>query len=322
MRNLINPIIQNSEFFLFGKNKIVFFLKEIFFLLSGAIKNKDIEYIHKLRVTSRRLRETIKIFQNCFDKSQIKNIRKSVKRLAKTAGFARDLDVQILFLNDFIKNLDKQSEYLKGVKRILFRIEQHRKEAQKEIINEIRDFKNNKFIKNFLKTNESSDYIISDNFLENYSNDIFDVIEDEIKEVLKYEKYVNKEEKINEHHNMRIAIKHLRYSLEIFNEVYNNKLNIYIKKLKNMQDILGGMHDCDVWQDFIYNFLKNEKKLIKEYFGNLNNFYKIQKGAEFLFNNRVNKRKELYNEFKKEWQKLKKENFFENIKNTIISKDT
>ncbi|HSV42092.1 MAG TPA: YfcE family phosphodiesterase, partial [Methanomassiliicoccales archaeon] len=48
-------------------------------------------------------------------------------------------------------------------------------------------------------------------------------------------------------HELRIAIKRLRYTLEIFSPAFGDELRPYIKQLKQAQDLLGDMHDCDVW---------------------------------------------------------------------------
>ncbi len=50
---------------------------------------------------------------------------------------------------------------------------------------------------------------------------------------------------------MRIGAKHLRYTLEIFEELYGSRIKPYIEEMKNIQDQLGNIHDLDVWIEMI-----------------------------------------------------------------------
>ena len=47
-------------------------------------------------------------------------------------------------------------------------------------------------------------------------------------------------------HNMRIAAKRLRYTLEIFEDVLPYTCQIIANELAQMQDELGALHDSDV----------------------------------------------------------------------------
>jgi CHAD domain-containing protein len=50
----------------------------------------------------------------------------------------------------------------------------------------------------------------------------------------------------HEHHQMRIAIKQLRYSLDAFEQVLPEDALACVKDLKAIQDALGVLHDSDV----------------------------------------------------------------------------
>ncbi|MBN1110173.1 MAG: metallophosphoesterase family protein, partial [Methanomassiliicoccales archaeon] len=49
------------------------------------------------------------------------------------------------------------------------------------------------------------------------------------------------------HHALRIAGKRLRYNLEAFREAYDDGLREELKAMKGLQDVVGELHDCDVW---------------------------------------------------------------------------
>jgi hypothetical protein len=47
-------------------------------------------------------------------------------------------------------------------------------------------------------------------------------------------------------HNMRIATKRLRYSLELFRAVFGETGEAQIERVKSLQEILGQLHDLDI----------------------------------------------------------------------------
>lgn len=58
--------------------------------------------------------------------------------------------------------------------------------------------------------------------------------------------YMRDERRAGEQHQMRIAAKRLRYTLELFREFLPEQASDTIKELKGLQDALGVLHDCDV----------------------------------------------------------------------------
>jgi CHAD domain-containing protein len=63
----------------------------------------DIELLHDLRVASRRLRAVLEVFGPAFPKKRHGRVLKEVKDAADALGAARDLDVQIAFLETFLE---------------------------------------------------------------------------------------------------------------------------------------------------------------------------------------------------------------------------
>lgn len=71
-------------------------------------------------------------------------------------------------------------------------------------------------------------------------------------EMLAYEPYLHNPDKVYQLHQMRIAAKRLRYTLEIFLDCMRDQtphgplMDRVIDAVKNLQEILGEIHDCDV----------------------------------------------------------------------------
>ncbi len=67
----------------------------------GVLDTGDIERVHDMRVTTRRLRAALEIFEPCFPAGQYDQALREVKRLADALGERRDRDVAIAVLHNF-----------------------------------------------------------------------------------------------------------------------------------------------------------------------------------------------------------------------------
>ena len=63
--------------------------------IEGVLEAKDIEYIHRMRVASRRLRSALAIFKGCLSSKDFKNFARDIRDVTRSLGAARDLDVQL-----------------------------------------------------------------------------------------------------------------------------------------------------------------------------------------------------------------------------------
>ena len=78
--------------------------------IEGVIKSDDIEYVHKMRVTSRRLRAALPLFRFCFPGKEFKKWASQLKKVTRLLADARDLDVQIAFIEQYMKKLNSTTE--------------------------------------------------------------------------------------------------------------------------------------------------------------------------------------------------------------------
>jgi hypothetical protein len=78
------------------------------------------------------------------------------------------------------------------------------------------------------------------------------MIETRLAEMLAYERYVADQDAITELHQMRIAAKRLRYTLEIFQDAYDAysrfgpQIRAATAEIEQIQENLGALHDADV----------------------------------------------------------------------------
>jgi len=67
-----------------------------------------------------------------------------------------------------------------------------------------------------------------------------------LEEMYNWARYVDNPYNIRELHDLRIATKRLRYTLEIFEEVLPEASKSIVRELAQIQDELGAFHDSDV----------------------------------------------------------------------------
>lgn len=67
-----------------------------------------------------------------------------------------------------------------------------------------------------------------------------------LEEMYQWDRYVDDPSHARELHNLRIAAKRLRYTLEVFEDVLPEACKPVIKEVEHIQEELGALHDSDV----------------------------------------------------------------------------
>ncbi len=115
---------------------------------------------------------------------------------------------------------------------------------------------------------------------------------------------LTREQAIAEHHQMRIAAKRLRYSLEVFAPIYPGA-GKFIQAARTLQTALGDLHDCDAWISLLQDFLARERMRIIEKAKKPQSVDKLLPGIEALMADRRRSRRAFYKQARQFWQKSK-----------------
>jgi len=286
--------------------------------IDGVIKNEDIEYVHKTRVTSRRLRATMSIFRECFPRKESKEWYCEVKKVTRLLGDARDLDVQIVFVEQYMDKLSSATEKI-GVGLLLKAHRDRRKSIQPTVISGLEELEANDVLGELGRFCEQA--------VTKQSNNVFDpqkVLEKarwhmsfRLDDFLAMENWVHMEDEVLKHHGMRICAKKLRYTMESFAALYENKLSEEIETVKAFQDVLGEMHDCDVWTQYIPKFIQETNAKTKPKRKKKTIISKTEETLVNFLNYVKQKRKEHYIEFVSLWDENKKTGFFVQLRKTV-----
>ena len=93
--------------------------------IDGVHLNQDPEYVHRMRVASRRLRNALGIFSFCIPEKDLHRWLKSFKKITCSLGKARDKDVQIIFVQSLLGKIE-DPKLASGLKRVILRLKQKR----------------------------------------------------------------------------------------------------------------------------------------------------------------------------------------------------
>jgi CHAD domain-containing protein len=311
---------KNKVIELFGVEYLLNQVKIIENEIQGTLTGDDIEHVHKMRVASRRLRNGLILFEDSLPAKKVPKWQDEIRKITRSLGSGRDLDIQIERINHILhKSLDQS--FRPGIDRLLIRLTQKRTKAQTKIektLNElIADGSLEKMARRLEKSIEDSGQSPRPTHL------LFQIasrsIHKQLEDFLTHEPFIWDETNIKELHAMRISGKHLRYSLETFAPIYNKALLSHFLIMKEVQDLLGEIHDLDVWANWLPLFIEQEKNRIDEFYGNTNALEPLLPGLQYLLESFKILRFEKYQTFIMTWKSLVYEKAWENLEEIIDS---
>ena len=115
-----------------ARQVIVSYFREMMSYKEGAKDGTDIEFVHDMRVTSRRLRAAMDNFADCFRKKPFKKYYKKIKAITRTMGAVRDLDVLIVrFQRELVTLTEAEQADIRG---LIEHLQQERENARKPML--------------------------------------------------------------------------------------------------------------------------------------------------------------------------------------------
>ena len=111
---------------------IVNYFHQMMSYKEGAKEGIDIEFVHEMRVTSRRLRAAMDNFADCFPEKSFKKHYKKIKLITQTMGAVRDLDVLIARFEKELGTLPEVEQA--DIRRLVEHLQQEREDARKPML--------------------------------------------------------------------------------------------------------------------------------------------------------------------------------------------
>jgi CHAD domain-containing protein len=206
--------------------------------LPGAQKG-DVQAVHQARVATRRIREALPLVTRG---RSGKSLKKSVRKLTRALGPVRELDVALMNL-DQLRTSGDVSEA--AVARLRQLITEERQRLGAEMVRLISHFNQAKFQKKAIdaaaRGPESSGTRDPRRIAAALSRAARRA--EGLRAAMDNAAGIYLPDRL---HRVRIAVKKLRYGLEIAQDLSGSRAIARIRTLKRVQDLLGRMHDLEM----------------------------------------------------------------------------
>jgi len=324
---------QDAGYILFATESLLKRLQALTQEMEGVRQAQDIEYIHRMRVASRRLRSAITLFEECLPRKKLPDWQKQVRRITRALGSARDTDVQIDLLDQVLRHLKEPSaddvdedvrRYQPGIERLRLRLRQRREKLQADVSGALDEWEASHVTEEMGQTLRQQLVQARLSQVEAASPRVYQqaylITSLRLEEMLAYDACVYHPEQVEELHAMRIAAKRLRYTMEVFAPLYESGLKQPLQAAREAQDVLGDIHDGDVWVQVLPQFIEEERARTLEYFGHARSFGRLEAGLVYLQQERQRYRAERYQEFVEFWQQTQGKDVWGDLRQTLRSR--
>lgn len=248
------PMVMHSPLTEAGRSYLRHQMEKLTKSKKAVLENYDPDGIHDMRVATRRMRDALKILESTvYDPAKTEHFRKQLRKLTSKLGEARDTDVFLENLRSYKASLAE--DQTSGLEYLEQSLENKRKRARIDTLKVLRKHKIQETLRNlehFANTPKAGtithstkdgsvkpwrvrDFVAS-SIWKNYEG------------VLAYQAVMDNyaEASMTNLHQLRIAAKHLRYTLEFFSDTLPGTANTLIEQVTDVQDYLGKLHDHDV----------------------------------------------------------------------------
>ena len=309
-----------DSYYLFGLETLQERLPALAKEIDGVRAAEDIEYVHRMRVASRRMRNALALFGDELPHKHYAAWRDEMRRITKALGAARDTDVQIAWVQEFLRQDTDEMQQV-GLERLLLRLHQQRTRLQGKVMKALDRLEDKRILPDMNETLQELLVHARVYEIETLPADLFrratEAIRLRLEEFLAFAPHVAHPERVRELHQMRIAAKHLRYTLEVFQPLYERGLRKPIKIVKEIQELLGEVHDSDVWLSYVPQFIEEERARTLTYFGETVPAQAFLPGLHALEKDRRDQRLRSYYIFRRFWELTQEKGVWERLRDAV-----
>jgi CHAD domain-containing protein len=222
----------------------------------GTIHDLDIEFLHDLRVATRRARFALLLFRDCIGKARTEWLRKELSWIAKSLGRVRDIDVFQEKFSEQFRRIGASEELIEDV------VGHYRGKRCKNLESMKLDLQSDRYIELLegLRGLESSMFRKG----QREGAPVVELIPGFIGEVLDrmstWLHHAADSLSPSDLHDLRIEFKGLRYTTEFFDDLYAGEMHSVIRRFVRFQDCLGLFQDAQVAAQTLRKFSEKSMK--------------------------------------------------------------
>lgn len=229
----------------FASNFLLRQIDRVVFQSTRAIKSRDEESVHDLRVAIRRLIQGLAVFRPNFTSKKPRKMRKCLKQVLSLAGVVRDYDIAL----DCIAKL--QSPHAERIRETL---RAERKKAEAPLVENLKHMVLRKASRQWRREFE----LVNLQQVPGCET-VGDAARRELPRTAQLffrrgDQAVAAGRTAEQLHQFRLAAKKFRYTFEIFAGVYRSVSRSVLEQLKTLQQALGKINDCASTRSLLTRF--------------------------------------------------------------------
>ncbi|MGV3720598.1 MAG: CHAD domain-containing protein [Actinomycetota bacterium] len=324
------PLTADSPLWAWASDAVGHRLDKMLEHVEGVRLGEDIEAVHDMRVGSRRLVAAMRVFAECFPAAEYRRLLREARNVTRRLGAVRDLDVLI----DHYEKLRPEASAAEqpGIDYFIALRQRERVRARRPMLRAMDQLERDGFaqrLRSYLEREAELYQVGLDPYtirlrsmgsrleeepaaaIGSFRHAAPPALEVRHAELYAFEPYVDHPEAVEELHEMRIAAKWLRYTMELFAPAYADGLKRPLSSVKRIQELLGDLHDSDVRLDLLrgmvdarldYRGLEAIGRLLPD---------PVERAVALLLEREEVTRQGCYQAFYKEWSRLEVRGFRE-----------
>ncbi|MGH7428878.1 MAG: CHAD domain-containing protein, partial [Candidatus Methylomirabilaceae bacterium] len=222
---------------------------DVFSHESGVREGIDPEAIHDIRVALRRLQAALRMFAACYPPKRLKRYRLRLRKLLQTLGAERDQDIMIATLSNHAESAPAP------VRQAMARLVAQRRTAKQQhrarSLRLLDKLQGADFAKNLSSFIRGARGFQRANPHAHLAPGLAAIRQRAITAWNDHREQVRGRDDPEMLHQMRIAVKRLRYTLELCRFENGYDYQGCLDRLAEMQRVLGDLHDADILMQFL-----------------------------------------------------------------------
>ena len=244
-----------------ARKAFLFHFQRMLYHEPGTRLGKDIEELHDMRVATRRMRAAIPVFGDYLDMDQMRPFVKGLRRTGRALGRVRDMDVFWEKTHAYLDALPPEQR--SGLDPLRAVWEAERDQARERMLAYLDGDRFARFKEQFgeflqMPGAGALPVLLDDGepLPHRLRHVVPGAVYQRLAAVWAYDEWVTGQDvPLERLHQLRIAAKGLRYTLEFFQEVLGPEAKTLIKEIKGLQDHLGDLQDAVVASTLLRDFL-------------------------------------------------------------------
>jgi len=230
-----------------ARSALAFYVRALTAQVAGA-QIGEAEPVHQLRITARRLRSAARLFAPFISALRPKEIDARLKWLGKQAGAVRDLDVLEKLLRKRAKKLEPQ--VAKDLEPLFEELRIRRAKAAENLAASLASRRYTSLVAKL-----SAPIAITSRGDVAFGSVAGELFAPMLKAMMRAGERMHEDPLPEELHRLRKRAKKSRYALEMMVAIDEKQLRVLLKKLEDLQELLGSYHDAVVAVSWIQEFV-------------------------------------------------------------------